>query len=117
MQGKDAQLDTELLQQYVEILGKEGIAASFITFESMCPQYLQELHGLMGLENETAIRQCAHKMKGSCRSLGFIRLGQSMEVIEKEQWTMAQLEARVSAWGPMMHEDIAAAKAWLANQT
>lgn len=116
MHGKDNQLDTELLQQYVEILGKEGIAASFNTFESMCPEYLVELRGLIQSENDTAIRQCAHKMKGSCRSLGFIRLGQSMEVIEKEQWTNEQLEARVEAWEPMLHEDIAAAKAWLASK-
>ncbi|WP_194757016.1 Hpt domain-containing protein [Aliidiomarina indica] len=117
MHSKDAQLDTELLQQYVEILGVEGISASFSTFEKMCPEYLNELKSVVATENETAIRQCAHKMKGSCRSLGFIRLGQSMEVIEKGQWSLEQLQTRIDAWENMLQADVKAARAWLDQQT
>ncbi|WP_157981313.1 Hpt domain-containing protein [Aliidiomarina sanyensis] len=117
MNTQTTYLDYELLNQYLEILGPEGLGASVATFKQMAPEYLTEFKGLVNAQNEVEVRRSAHKIKGSCRALGFIRLGQSMQEIERDEWVFTDLPARVEAWEAQLAKDLEQLEHWLAQQT
>ena len=85
MNTQTTYLDYELLNQYLEILGPEGLGASVALFKQMAPEYLTGIQRLGECSNEVEVRRSAHKIKGSCRALGFIRLEQSMQEIERDE--------------------------------
>lgn len=117
MNTQTTHLDYELLTQYLEILGPEGLASSVATFKEMAPQYLEEFKGLVNTQNEVEVRRSAHKIKGSCRALGFIRLGQSMQEVEKDDWAFVDLPARIQTWEEQLSKDVMQLEQWLSQQT
>lgn len=110
--NKSESIDFTLLRQYYDILGKEGVSQSLITFNRLIPEYIQELQSLM-LEDEKLFRRQAHKIKGSCRSLGFLRLGKLMEFLEQETWTWDEAKTKVEQFVEALQPDQHAAEAWL----
>ncbi|PYE33225.1 Hpt protein [Idiomarina fontislapidosi] len=91
-------LDTELLTQYYESLGKEGLMLSLETFDSVIKDYASVLQTAVDSEDEEAVRSQAHKIKGACRSVGLKALAVYMENIEKHQWNWAQAEQWLLNW-------------------
>lgn len=109
-------LDTTLLQQYMELLGASGLAASMATFKELIPDYFEALLNFIEQRDEKATRSQAHKIKGSCRSLGFSRLGEPMRFIEQEAWEWNELEAKLGGWSGNFESDYAQAIDWLNQQ-
>lgn len=108
-------IDTKLFEQYIELLGVEGLSASIRSFQELMPVYADELQDLIHQRESSLTRQQAHKMKGACRSLGFVRLAKRMEYIEKEAWNWEELEGTMTPWLEDMSQDLAFVIQWLKN--
>lgn len=106
-------IDTDLLQQYTEMLGIKGLRDSMVMFTELMPAYLEELTKAMRDKDDEATRSQAHKMKGACRSLGFSALAEPMEHIEKNTWEWSEIDALLESWPNQMSQDIDQATAWL----
>lgn len=110
-------IDFTLLEQYYEILGKEGLNESLLTFNSLMPGYLDELREQAKQEDETAFRRQAHKIKGGCRSLGFTRLGSVMQFLEREEWVWEEIDPLLDTWRDNLQLDYERVESWLQKQS
>lgn len=106
-------IDTTLLEQYVSMLGPNGLRESMTTFNQLMPSYMEELATMVAAKDSSSTRRQAHKMKGACRSLGFVRLAQAMEYIEKDAWHWQGVESLLMSWPDEMNQDIETATEWL----
>src|SRR5690554_1078049 len=106
-------IDTDLLKQYIDMLGAKGLRESMVMFVELMPTYIQELAETVANRNEQATRSQAHKMKGACRSLGFSGLAEPMEHIEKNNWEWEQVERLLISWPKQVDQDTAQVMAWL----
>lgn len=106
-------IDTTLLEQYVSMLGPNGLRESMTTFNELMPSYLDELEIMVAAKDSSSTRRQAHKMKGACRSLGFVRLAQAMEYIEKDAWHWQGVESLLVSWPEEMNQDTKVAMEWL----
>lgn len=109
----DNNIDFTLLGQYYDILGKEGLAESLRTFHSLMPGYLRELRAEAAEQKEEAFRRQAHKIKGGCRSLGFTRLGATMQFLERENWQWAEVDVLLQKWEQHLQQDYEQVDSWL----
>lgn len=91
-------LDEQLLRQYYESLGKEGLEATLTTFDQIIQSYASILHQAAKNKNEEQLRSQAHKVKGACNSVGLTQLAALMERIEKEPWQWPQAEQLLVEW-------------------
>lgn len=114
--GNNAGIDWVLLEQYRDILGAEGIQESIQMFFTVAPEYFAELNGFYTEQNEAKLRSQAHKLKGSCRSLGFKRLGESMQIIEKDDWQWQDVGNELDQWPHRFATDTAIVNEWLVKQ-
>lgn len=102
-----------LLEQYYEILGSDGISESLRTLEKLMPEYIAELEALGARQKEADFRRQAHKIKGGCRSLGFARLGQQMEFLERDSWSWEDAGSAIEQWRAWLPEDLQSVQNWL----
>lgn len=102
-----------LLNQYYELLGKSGLAESVSTLEHLMPDYYAELKQCAEQTDDTGFRRQAHKIKGACRSLGLARLGDIMQVLERDEWSWNDVEKMLAQWELWLEQDINAVKTWL----
>ncbi|MGX5913289.1 Hpt domain-containing protein [Aliidiomarina sp. Khilg15.8] len=112
-QTTDNNIDFTLLEQYLDILGKEGLGESLRTFHGLMPVYLSELEEEAAQKDEDAFRRQAHKIKGGCRSLGFTRLGQTMQFLERETWDWQEVEPMLTAWREHLQTDYEQVATWI----
>lgn len=91
-------LDTQLLSQYRESLGDDGLRATLTTFDQIIQSYANLLHQAAAKKNEEELRSQAHKVKGACNSVGLIKLAEMMERLEKEDWNWSQAERLLIDW-------------------
>lgn len=106
-------IDFALLEQYFELIGAESTRESLMTLQNILPDYIAEAEDLAAQQDETNFRRQAHKVKGGCRSLGFTRLGQQMEFLEREPWDWEQAEAALAQWRTWLPEDLQSVQNWL----
>ena len=106
-------INYKLLEQYRELLGKDGVAHSLTTLETLIPDYMAELETLNGTQQEPELRRQAHKVKGACRSLGFVRLGEAMHFLERDSWTWPQVDAVLHQSELWLTDDLEEVKRWL----
>lgn len=106
-------LDSNLIEQYLTILGREGIQDSYKSFVEVVPGYIEELDNFNAARDSSGLRKQAHKIKGACRSLGFVRLAGHMEYLEKEAWGWADVEKRMQAWEADYPTDTLQLEDWL----
>ncbi|RUO29803.1 histidine kinase [Aliidiomarina sedimenti] len=111
--NKFESLDEELLSQYHELLGEEGLTQSLDTFARLMPEYIVELERFALAEEEDDFRRQAHKVKGGCRSLGFARLGALMQYLEKDHWQWPEVPALIADARQWLAEDQETARQWL----
>ncbi len=91
-------LDENLLNQYHEILGNEGLHEIYTNFSQHIDGYFTELQQCVQAHNEQATRDQAHKIKGACRSIGLRKLAEQMGHIEKEAWHWNEVDALLAQW-------------------
>ncbi|MCC8464526.1 aerobic respiration two-component sensor histidine kinase ArcB [Photorhabdus bodei] len=79
--GEDL-LDTEMLNQYIELVGPQLIRNSLSVFEKMMPGYLSVLDSNMTAKDQKGITEEAHKIKGAAGSVGLRHLQQLAQQIQ-----------------------------------
>ncbi|PHM71361.1 aerobic respiration two-component sensor histidine kinase ArcB [Xenorhabdus kozodoii] len=75
-------LDTEMLNQYIELVGPKMIADNLVIFETMMPSYLALLDSNMTARDQKGITEEAHKIKGAAGSVGLRHLQQLAQQIQ-----------------------------------
>lgn len=108
-------IDTELLQQYVDTLGIEGVKATLKTFDGIIQSYAKLLHQAAKNRNEDELRKQAHKVKGACSSVGLTALSKMMERVEKEDWDWPVVERLLIEWADAVVPHRQQIEAWLAK--
>lgn len=106
-------IDTELLEQYAQALGVEGLAQTLETFDKVIEGYWTILLQSFEQQNDQALRQQAHKVKGACRSLGMLGLAEPMEAIEKNDWQWPEAETLLQTFDSRLAPQREAVVKWL----
>lgn len=110
-----SRIDTHLLEQYLDMLGEQGVRESMDTFKTLMPEYIKELEVVVAARDSSSVRRQAHKMKGACRSLAFVDLAIVMEGLEKDAWQWTDVDAVLKKWPIEMDQDFQLAMEWLAE--
>ncbi|CAM2794132.1 aerobic respiration two-component sensor histidine kinase ArcB [Moritella viscosa] len=111
-------LDIELLQQYLETLGKELLLQSVCLFEQTMPNYLAILNTNLTAKDQDAIVDEAHKIKGAAGSIGLVRIQQVSQLAQSpEQPTWWE---NIDDWVEQINteylHDVKRLKNWIENQ-
>ncbi|WXG14353.1 aerobic respiration two-component sensor histidine kinase ArcB [Xenorhabdus griffiniae] len=78
----EKRLDTEMLNQYIELVGPKMITDNLVIFETMMPNYLALLDSNMTAKDQKGITEEAHKIKGAAGSVGLRHLQQLAQQIQ-----------------------------------
>jgi two-component system aerobic respiration control sensor histidine kinase ArcB len=115
----DAVLDTDMLEQYIELVGPKLINDGLAVFEKMMPGYVSVLESNLTAQDKKGIVEEGHKIKGAAGSVGLRhlqQLGQQIQSPDLPAW-----EDNVGEWIEEMKEewrhDVEVLKAWVAKAT
>ncbi|MGR3807523.1 two-component system, OmpR family, aerobic respiration control sensor histidine kinase ArcB [Pasteurella testudinis DSM 23072] len=124
-QNKSAvmEFDYPMLDELIELMGKEKVMKSAVLFEQLMPGYLEELirhyqayqqdHSL-----KSAVAEEAHKIKGAAASVGLNRIRDIAELAQHED--SAQWEKQIAFWVEVIQEEwqdaVKALKKWIAGR-
>lgn len=106
-------LDKDLLEQYADLMGNEGVHEMYETFADNIGGYLNHLQWLVKERDETAVRNQAHRMKGACRSIGLTELAKVMEKLERDPWKWKEAEKTLAQWEQELPTHQHQIEAWL----
>ena len=114
----DEYLDIDLLQQYLDTLGKELLLQSVSLFEQTMPSYLAILNTNLTARDQDAIVDEAHKIKGAAGSIGLTRIQQVSQLAQSpEQPTWWE---NIDDWVEYINteylHDVKRLKVWIDNQ-
>ncbi|QFI36508.1 aerobic respiration two-component sensor histidine kinase ArcB [Moritella marina ATCC 15381] len=114
----DEYLDVDLLQQYLDTLGKDLLLESVRLFEQTMPHYLTLLNTNLTARDQDAIVDEAHKIKGAAGSIGLTRIQQVSQLAQSpEQPTWWQnIDDWVEQINTEYQHDVNRLKTWIANQ-
>ncbi len=109
-------LDTDMLEQYIELVGPKLITDGLAVFEKMMPGYMSVLESNLTARDQKGIVDEGHKIKGAAGSIGLRhiqQLGQQIQTPDLPAW-----EDNVGEWVEEMksewQNDVAVLKAWIA---
>ncbi|WP_155959333.1 response regulator, partial [Klebsiella aerogenes] len=109
-------LDTDMLEQYIELVGPKLITDGLAVFEKMMPGYMSVLESNLTARDQKGIVDEGHKIKGAAGSIGLRhiqQLGQQIQTPDLPAW-----EDNVGEWVEEMksewQNDVAILKAWIA---
>ncbi len=115
MHHSESLLDTEMLEQYLELVGPQLIHQSLALFEQMMPSYLAVLDSNMTARDQKGITEEAHKIKGAAGSVGLRHLQQLAQQIQTP--TLPAWADNVQEWVDEMkaewRNDIEVLRAWV----
>lgn len=112
-------LDTEMLQQYLDLVGPQLIDQSLAVFEKMMPGYLSVLESNMTARDQKGITEEGHKIKGAAGSVGLRHLQQLAQQIQTPTlpawWDNVQewIEELKQGW----RHDVDVLRDWVAQAT
>ncbi|WP_414165060.1 aerobic respiration two-component sensor histidine kinase ArcB [Superficieibacter sp. BNK-5] len=111
-------LDTEMLEQYIELVGPKLITDGLAVFEKMMPGYLSVLESNLTARDQKGIAEEGHKIKGAAGSIGLRhlqQLGQQIQSSDLPAWW-----DNVGEWIEEMKQDwqhdVGVLKAWVAER-
>lgn len=81
----DSYLDTEILQQYLDTLGKDLLLSSVNLFADTMPDYLLRLNTNLTAKDQDAVVEEAHKIKGAAGSVGLKRISQVAQLAQSPE--------------------------------
>jgi two-component system aerobic respiration control sensor histidine kinase ArcB len=111
-------LDTDMLQQYIELVGPQLITDGLAVFEKMMPGYLAVLESNLTARDQKGIVEEGHKIKGAAGSIGLRhiqQLGQQIQSPDLPAWwdnVGEWVEEMKTEW----QQDVATLKAWVASR-
>ena len=109
-------IDQQLLEQYTELMGSQGVCEMYETFADNIGGYLNHLQWLVKERKEQEFRQQSHKVKGACRSIGLPELAKQMERFEKAEWQWQQVDEELAQWQKQLPLHQKELERWLQNQ-
>jgi len=118
-QKKLALLDTDMLEQYIELVGPVLIQQSLEMFEQMMPDYLEVLDSNMMARDQKGIAEEGHKIKGAAGSVGLVHLQQLAKQIQSPElpawWDNVQewIDELKLEW----RNDVNVLREWVADKT
>ncbi len=111
-------LDTEMLEQYIELVGPKLITDGLAVFEKMMPGYVAVLESNLTARDQKGIVEEGHKIKGAAGSVGLRhiqQLGQQIQSPDLPAWwdnVGEWVEEMKTEW----QQDVATLKAWVAEK-
>ncbi|WP_017220249.1 aerobic respiration two-component sensor histidine kinase ArcB [Moritella dasanensis] len=114
----DEYLDVDLLQQYLDTLGKDLLLQSVLLFEQTMPHYLTLLNTNLTARDQDAIVDEAHKIKGAAGSIGLVRIQQVSQLAQSpDQPTWWEnIDDWVEQINTEYQHDVNRLKTWIENQ-
>ncbi|TNH03321.1 aerobic respiration two-component sensor histidine kinase ArcB [Testudinibacter sp. TR-2022] len=115
--------DYPMLEELIELMGKENMMKSAVLFEQLMPGYIEELtqHYQAYQQDrtlKTAVAEDAHKIKGAAASLGLNRIRDIAELAQHQD--SPQWEEQIAVWIEVIQEEwrssVTALKKWIANR-
>jgi len=87
------QLDSELLQGYLDNLGKNTVQQMLSLYQQQSALYLEEIEQALTNQSHTLWQEKCHKMKGAAGSVGLVKVHAKLVVIEEcdKAWTEKRL--------------------------
>ena len=110
-------LDTDMLDQYIELVGPKLITDGLAVFEKMMPGYLAVLESNLTARDQKGIVEEGHKIKGAAGSVGLRhiqQLGQQIQSPDLPAWwdnVGEWVEEMKTEW----QQDVATLRAWVAG--
>ena len=108
-------LDTELLQGYVESLGKNIVEQMFTLYCQQAALYLKDIEASQVAHCEESWQEHCHKMKGAAASVGMSELHQQLKVLEKVSATRQEKSLMLAELKATNQQAINTFKTWLAS--
>ena len=88
-------LDTEILNDYLQSLGKDAIRRSVQLFAQLLPGYMNRLMETAVQKQEAEFQEAAHKLKGAAASVGLLWVQQQAKRLEQEPVNWQGLERQL----------------------
>jgi len=112
-------LDTEMLEQYLSLVGPSLIHDGLTMFEKMMPGYLEALDSNMLARDQTEIAEQGHKIKGAAGAIGLKHLQKVAQQIQSPE--LPAWWDNVQDWVDELHstwqKDIAVLKEWVRSRS
>lgn len=112
-------LDTEMLEQYLSLVGPSLIRDGLAMFEKMMPDYLEVLDSNMLARDQNEITEQGHKIKGAAGAIGLKHLQKVAQQIQSPE--LPAWWDNVQDWVDELHSswknDIEVLKLWLSRQS
>ena len=111
-------LDTDMLDQYLSLVGPSLIHDGINMFEKMMPDYLEALDSNMLARDQTEIAEQGHKIKGAAGAIGLKHLQKVAQQIQSPE--LPAWWDNVQDWVDELHStwqsDIAVLKVWVSKK-
>ena len=108
-------LDTELLQGYLDSLGKNIVEQMFTLYCQQAELYLKDIEKAQVENCEDSWEEHCHKMKGATASVGMSDLHGKLKVLEKVVASQQEKHLMLIDLKEANAQAISAFKLWLAN--
>lgn len=108
-------LDTELLQGYVDSLGKSIVEQMFTLYCQQAALYLKDIEAAQAAHCEDSWQEHCHKMKGAAASVGMSDLHQQLKVLEKVSATQQEKSLMLIELKAANQQAINSFKTWLSS--
>ena len=92
----DNVLDFDLLNGYLDNLGKAMLEKMFALYSQQAPKYMQAIAQSVIDESSEDWQESCHKMKGAASSAGFVKVQQALLVMEKSNGNSTAKQALLS---------------------
>lgn len=90
-------LDTDMLEQYIELVGPKLITDGLAVFEKMMPGYMSVLESNLTARDQKGIVDEGHKIKGAAGSIGLRHIQQLGQQIKRQIYPHGKTTS-VSGW-------------------
>jgi len=109
-------LDLELLESYLDSLGKHIVEQMFTLYCQQAEIYLHDIKHALFNESNSAWQEHCHKMKGATASVGMYQLHRQLKLLEKTDAPKEQKAALLKELTLSNEQAIIAFKSWLESK-
>jgi len=109
------QLDNELLQGYLENLGKAIVQKMLDLYQQQSVIYLAEIEQAIKDESQDLWQEKCHKMKGAAGSVGLVAIHANLVVLEKSTDVWTEKSVHLAELKKLNDAAIATFIRWLAD--
>ena len=109
------QLDKELLNDYVQCLGKNVVTQMFTLYRQQVTLYLKDIESALLSDNGQLWQQYCHKMKGAAASVGLKSLHARLKNMEKTEENVADKAHQLSKLIAHNKQAMAEFEDWLSS--